>query len=211
MFKSKVALISFLSGFTFFSCKSQIAIDDISKAPKITENDEQFADVFKPLDGKWKGNFKIYEDQNRQSKTEMDLNNISLKNFENPNLKLVGEIEVEQIYYSESPYFQTVEITDFYPKKNEKVVSRGVNKIQNGKMWCVVKKPDETVIHAGSTEGKETIIWQRSEQNPQKVEYFRETVLKNTYEILGWGYYEGDDLNLTPKFWFYGKYNRQKK
>ena len=76
-------------------------------------------------------------------------------------------------------------------------------------MWCVVRKPDETVIHKGSLDGKSTIIWQRQEQNPQRVEYFRETVLENTYTIIGWGYYEGDDLNLMPRYWFYGDYKRQ--
>jgi hypothetical protein len=44
------------------------------------------------------------------------------------------------------------------------------------------------------------VIWQRHEQNPQKVEYFKETVSKDRYTIIGWGYYEGDDITQMPKF-----------
>lgn len=55
---------------------------------------------------------------------------------------------------------------------------------------------------------KNTIIWQRTIETPQKVEYFRETVDEKFYEIIGWGYYSEDDLSLSPPFWFYGKYER---
>ncbi|NJL76187.1 MAG: hypothetical protein HC892_15380 [Saprospiraceae bacterium] len=121
-------------------------------------------------------------------------------------------IEVEQLYSSKSPYFQKVWIKDTYKDSEGKVKtvkSKGVNKVQGGKMWCVVVKPDETVIHTGRTEGKQTIIWQRHEKNPQKVEYFKETVDTSLYEIIGYGYYDGDELNLSPRYWFYGKYSRQ--
>jgi hypothetical protein len=82
--------------------------------------------------------------------------------------------------------------------------------VQDGKMWCVVHKPDDTVIHEGSTDGPETIIWQRNEQRPQRIEYFRETVKEDSYTIIGWGYYEGDDPTLMPKYWFFGDYKRVK-
>ena len=55
---------------------------------------------------------------------------------------------------------------------------------------------------------KETLIWHRSEQSPQRIEYFQETVRADHYEILGWGYYEGDRTDLTPKTWFHGSYFR---
>ena len=80
----------------------------------------------------------------------------------------------------------------------------------DGKLLCVVIKPDDTVIHDGYLENENTIIWQRQEKSPQKVEYFRETVDKEFYEIVGWGYYDGDNLDLSPTFWFHGKYERQR-
>ena len=196
---------------TTFSCsQNHNLVDDIENIPELQPEDEKYSGVFKSLDGTWKGEFLIYEDQNQQPKNEVELHNISFKDFERPSLKLVNSIDVQQIYTSETPYFQRVTITDFYPDKNEKVVSRGVNKIQDGQMWCVVKKPNETIIHKGEYEGN-TIIWSRDENSPQRVEYFKETVLENSYEILGWGYYEGDDLSLSPKLWFYAKYQRQKE
>ncbi|NIV72681.1 MAG: hypothetical protein GWN16_09035, partial [Calditrichae bacterium] len=131
-------------------------------------------------------------------------------NFDQLPLRLIQTIQVRQEYTSKTPYFQQVKITDAYTKGDqEKVVrSRGVNKIQNGELWCVIVKPDETVIHSGKTEGQHTIIWQRSERNPLKIEYFREKVEAKTYTIVGWGYYGDDDPALTPRLWFRGVYHR---
>lgn len=191
-------------------CQSTPKIDDLSIIPEVTEKDKKLANVYQLLDGKWKGQFKIYEDKQRKKKKSIDLKNITIKNLDKKGIEQVGYIEVEQIYTSETPYFQRVVIADYYPDQDKSVVAKGVNKIMDGKLICVVIKPDDTVIHDGYLENKNTIIWQRHEKSPQKVEYFRETVDANYYEIIGWGYYDGDDLDLTPKFWFHGKYERQK-
>ncbi|WP_109302179.1 hypothetical protein [Aquimarina sp. AU474] len=191
------------------SCQDKIAIDNIDIIPTTTEKDKQYANVFKILDGTWKGEFVIYKDQQQVPKNQIDLKNISRSNLTKKGLKQINAIQVEQIYTSTNPYFQQVVITDFYPDTDQKIISKGVNKIQNGKMWCVVKKPDETVIHTGSTEGDYTIIWQRNEQKPQKIEYFKETVSSDSYEIIGWGYYQNDDPKLSPPLWFYAKYKKQ--
>lgn len=190
------------------ACKGQVAVSDIQNPPQESKADERYANVYRLLDGNWKGEFEIYEDTARQQRDEGRLFQLSLESLKQSSLKRANKIQVKQTYTSESPYFQRVIIEDYYPEKEERVVSKGVNKIQNGKMWCVVQKPDELILHEGHTEGDKTIIWQRNEANPQRVEYFRETVEKNTYEIIGWGYYQGDDLSLMPKYWFYGKYTR---
>ncbi|MEL6719551.1 MAG: hypothetical protein AAFO82_03560 [Bacteroidota bacterium] len=211
--------MKYLSIFLLFSlfflsstCNQKTEIDNITDAPEVVPADEQYANVYQPLDGTWKGVFKIFEDQDRKQANAVDLKNIGLVNIKKPSLKMVNSIQVEQTYKSESPYFQKVWITDTYEEDGtEKTVkSEGVNKVQDGKMWCVVRKPNETVIHEGSTEGEHTIIWQSSIQKPQKIEYFYETVEADTYEIIGYGYYEGDDISLSPKLWFYGRYERQK-
>ena len=176
--------------------------------PAFTEKDKRYKDVFKSLDGTWKGKFLIYEDTRLRPKDEIELKSISQQNLQQEGMKQINAIEVEQKYSSETPYFQKVVITDYYPDTGKTVVSKGVNKVQNGDMWCVVRKPDETVIHEGALEGN-TIIWSRNESNPQRIEYFRETVHEDSYEIIGWGYYEGDDPELSPKLWFYAKYIRQ--
>ncbi len=193
------------------SCQDKVAIDNIDTVPDTQQKDQYYADVFKILDGTWNGQFIIYEDQQQVPKQEIDLKNISVSNLSKNGLQQINSIKVEQIYTSINPYFQRVTITDFYPDNGQKIVSKGVNKIQDGKMWCVVKKPDETVIHTGSTQGANTIIWQREEKTPQKIEYFKETVSTDFYEIIGWGYYQGDDPKLSPPLWFYAKYKRQPK
>ncbi|NER12775.1 hypothetical protein GWK08_04945 [Leptobacterium flavescens] len=192
------------------SCQNQVAVDDIDNSPVFNKKDKAFENVFKILDGTWKGKFLIYQDLKQLPKDQVSMKDISLKSLEKDGLKLVNSIDVTQVYTSDSPFFQRVTITDFYPDTQKEVVSKGVNKIQDGKVWCVVRKPDETVIHDGKIEGGDTIIWSRDEQSPQRVEYFKETVSENFYEIIGWGYYEGDDTSLSPKLWFYAKYERQK-
>ncbi|MCZ6693688.1 MAG: hypothetical protein O6939_07270, partial [Bacteroidetes bacterium] len=68
--------------------------------------------------------------------------------------------------------------------------------------------PDEVVRHKGTLLDASTILWERSETEPLKIEFFKETVEKNQYEIVGWGYYEGDNPDLTPQTWFYGLYHK---
>ncbi len=191
-----------------------IPVDNISTAPPIVEADKAYAYVYQLLDGHWKGVFKIYEDMTPSERGENALKDIDVAHLRKPTLKLSSTIDVEQFYTSESPYFQSVVIKDIYKdaEGNKKIVeSKGVNKVQNGKMWCVVKKPDETVIHEGILENEHTIIWQRNHQKPQKIEYFKETVQGDIYEIIGYGYYENDDTRLMPKYWFYGRYEKQAK
>ncbi len=192
------------------SCQNKLPIEDINAVPVTSLKDKKYANVFSILDGIWKGQFLIFEDQKRVPKSEIDLKNISFANLQKDGLKQINSIDVEQIYASENPYFQRVTITDTYPDTGQKIISNGVNKIQDGRMWCVVQKPDEMVIHNGSTEEENTIIWWRNEKSPQRIEYFKETVSKDFYEIVGWGYYQGDDIKRSPPLWFYAKYQRQK-
>jgi len=197
-----------ISSIHFVQCQSSPTIDDLTYITEVTEADKKFENAYKLLDGKWKGQFKIYTDSKRKKKKAIDLKNISLKNLDKKGITLNSTIEVEQIYTSETPFFQRVVITDFYPESGKKVVAKGINKVQGGQLLCVVIKPDDTVIHDGYLETENTIIWQRKEKSPQKVEYFRETVDEQFYEIIGWGYYSKDDLSLSPPFWFHGKYER---
>ncbi|MCC1484063.1 hypothetical protein [Winogradskyella immobilis] len=188
------------------SCHSQIEIDNITDIPQVTQADKTLANVYKPLDGTWKGVFLVKQDDSLVKKPKNLQDKAVMLKFINA-AKTVNTINVTQVYTSESPYFQKVSITDFYPDTGKTEQSKGVNKIQDGKMWCVVHKPSDTVIHEGSTPNLETIIWQSNK--PKRIEYFYETVTKDYYEIIGYGYYNDDDTSLSPKLWFYGKYERQ--
>ncbi len=199
---------------TVLSCESQIAVDDLSRAPVFAAEDKLFADVFKPLDGVWHGTFTVYTDVRGQIDENVRPEQFAAGLFDSLPLGDELEIAVRQEYVSESPYFQRVKIRDEYRDGNGTlriVESHGVNKVQDGKMWCVVKKPDETVIHSGSLEGIDTIIWQRNLHSPLKIEYFRETVITNEYTIIGWGYYGDDDPDLSPRRWFKGICRRVEK
>lgn len=196
--------------FTLLSCNRQVQIDNIIQQPNVTTADKAFANVYRLLDGKWRGTFYIYEDTARLKKNLNLLYDLTKERLNQHPLKLVNTIEVEQNYSSLSPYFQNVEIKDFEPSSGKTFLSNGVNKIQDGELWCVIKKTDETVIHKGSLPAENVIIWQRNEKSPQRIEYFYETVSQNQYQIIGWGYYEGDDPGLMPKYWFYADYKKEK-
>ncbi len=215
--ESKVIAL-FLSGFVILvalsQCKSSQFSESISKTPTVDpptfqEADKEYADVYKLLDGTWKGDFIIYEDTNPKALSDINLAVLTMNHIKSPTLKEVNRIKVTQVYTSESPYFQRVKITDFYPDSGKEEIATGVNKVENGQMWCIVNKPEETIIHEGSTRGDNTIIWQSNQKSPQKIEYFQETVGADYYEIIGYGYYSGDDTTLSPKLWFYSRYEKQ--
>ncbi len=207
--KMKLFFLSSLLLFLASTCGQKNTIDDLDFIPETSLLDKPYENVFKMLDGEWKGVFKIYEDKTLSDTARTDLESLNLDIILYSGLVLIDSISVHQKYSSESPYFQRVEITDYYPKTNIKEVSKGVNKIQDGKMYCIVKKPTETIIHQGKMRGKETIIWSSYKKIPLKREYFQETVTADSYEIIGYGYYDDDDEGQTPRLWFYGNYARQ--
>lgn len=173
---------------------------------------DQLAEVFKPLDGTWKGKFTVYSDQNGQNKGNSQPKIEDKTYLDKLDLKIEAVIDVTQVYTSDSPTYQRVHITDVYTDANgnrQEVKSEGYNAVENGKLICVVNKPDEKVVHDGIAYPGQIIVWGRNESNPTKVEYFFEKVEANTYSILGWGYYGNDDPELSPKTWFYGAYKRQ--
>ncbi len=190
------------------ACQRDVPIENIQQEPKITSADRQYADVFRPLDGHWRGTFYIYRDTTDRPRQDSILYRITPERLSRQPLRMTDSLIVNQFYESLTPYFQRVKIVDVYPGRGDTVISRGVNKVQSGQLWCVVRKPDETVIHGGILEGAHTIIWSREEQNPQKIELFREKVLEKTYEIAGWGYYAGQDTTRMPKYWFLSRYRR---
>ena len=195
--------------FILSSCSNSIRINNITQAPIIQPEDTKYAHVYKTLDGTWKGEFKILEDENRIAIDQLDLSILSKEFLDNRNLKLYKTINVTQSYTSISPYFQNVAISDEDTATGKIEKSHGVNKIQNGEMWCVVRKPSETVIHQGHSPNDSTIIWQSDQASPFKKEYFYEIMTSNHYEIIGFGYYGDDDINLSPRLWFYGIYKKQ--
>lgn len=173
----------------------------------------QLENVFKPLDGTWKGIFTVYNDPNGQKKGNSRPRVDSKSFLDQLDLKVETAIDVTQVYASDSPTYQRVNITDVYTDgsgNRQEVKSQGYNAVEDGKLICVVNKPDEKVVHDGLAYPDQIIVWGRSESNPTKVEYFFEKVEADTYSIVGWGYYGDDDPKLSPKTWFYGEYKRQK-
>ncbi|MBX2842241.1 MAG: hypothetical protein KTR26_10740 [Flammeovirgaceae bacterium] len=61
---------------------------------------QEYKNVFKPLDGNWKGRFYVYADKRGQTKGAAQPNQKKLP------LKEELAIEVEQTYISVSPYLQ---------------------------------------------------------------------------------------------------------
>jgi hypothetical protein len=186
-----------------------VAIEETSRAPVVTSADEAYAGVFEPLDGVWRGRFEVWVDSGGQPNgpakpREFDLDQIAARE----SVTLQTTIDVTQTYVSESPYFQRVSIVDRY-EDGRVVESSGVNKVQDGMLWCVVDKPDDLVVHRGEFVPEHTIIWSRDRTSPKAIEYFREVVEADVYTIEGWGYYGSDDPSRAPRMWFRSRYERQ--
>ena len=173
-----------------------------------------FANVFQSLDGRWEGVFYVYEDTlgQRAEPALVQTTELNKSLLESLPLKVNHSIEVVHIYESDSPYYQRGKIIDTYTEESGNIVtieSEAVNKVENGRLYCIVEKPDDYVVHHGSLDSENFIIWQRNIESPLKVEYFKEKAEGDTYSIIGWGYYGEDDPSLSPKTWFYGEYQRE--
>ncbi len=174
-----------------------------------SETNEKLSNVFKPLDGKWQGEFKVFIDENGQQPGIAQPQEIDFNILNKPSLKLQSVIEATHIYRSINPYRQEGEIIDIIAKADgskDTIRSSAINFVENDKLKCIVNKPSEKVIHDGKYPGNNTIIWQRKLNNPLKIEYFKESVIDNHYRIIGWGYYGKDNPGLTPRIWFYADY-----
>lgn len=184
---------------------------DMEPSASQSTADEAYKDVFKTLDGVWLGDFLIFEDKEGQKKKGKPKHPISMKAMEKRKLKEVNRIKVEHRYKSESPFYQLSTILDTYFKNGEFITHQiqAVNKVQEGKLWCIVDKPNDYVVHEGELDSDGHIIWHRYVESPLKWEYFREKAEGDTYEIVGYGYYGEDDINLEPKTWFYGAYKKK--
>ncbi len=190
--------------FLFFTAQVFISCNN-------NKNPKNFANVFKPLDGMWEGNFYIYEDTLGQRKGKAQPTEISEEYIRSLPLKLISVIKVKHIYTSLNPYLQKGKITDTYLNSNGNTTithSSATNKIENGKLFCILNKPQEKIIHTGNYLGNNTIIWSRKILKPLKIEFFKEKVDSTKYIIVGWGYYGKDNPNLTPRTWFYGNYSK---
>lgn len=193
-------------------CNSQKSKQKNVSGKQENEN-SRYANIFKPLDGIWEGKFYIYEDTLGQREGNAQPADINYEYLQSLPLKLKSVINAKHIYVSETPFLQKGEITDTYVSNDgtKKVTrSTAINKVENGKLECIVNKPNGTVIHQGEYAGNNTIIWHRNVKDPLRIEYFKETVDSLHYKIIGWGYYGNDDPNLRPRTWFYGDYIRVK-
>lgn len=173
------------------------------------EKQKYLSNVFKPWDGNWSGDFIVYLDTLGQQKGNAQPTDIDFDIINKPSFILQSVIKADHIYKSVSSFRQEGIITDIVTSgsgKPDTIKSKAVNEVKNGKLKCLVYKPNELGIHEGKYLGDNTIVWQRSLSNPLKIEYFKETVRDGHYKIIGWGYYGKDNPTLTPRYWFYADY-----
>lgn len=190
----------------------QVPIEDLDRRPVRVAADEALLGAFRPLDGKWRGRFHVYVDTRGQQAMPVEPADLDPAAWQQPPFRRTATLEVEQEYTSEDDAFQRVVIRDRLPDGTV-AVSRGVNKIQDGRLWCVVRKPDDLVIHPGELVGPATptsctIIWRRDRAEPKAIEFFREVVGPQTYTIVGWGKYGDDDPAKGPRMYFSATYRR---
>ncbi len=207
--KKLFLLLYFITAAILISCDKKQQYNNQLDNDKTS--DSALANVFKPLDGTWEGEFNVYIDALGQRAGLAQPKEIDFDSVKKSSLKLQSVIKAKHIYKSVDPFRQEGEIIDIVTRvdgREDTIKSKAINFIEDGNLRCIVHKPSETVIHEGEYLGNKTIVWQRKTNNPLKIEYFKEIVIDNHYKIIGWGYYGKDDPNLTPRIWYYADYKR---
>jgi len=146
-----------------------------------------YSNIFKPLDGTWEGEFKIYIDTLGQRKGTPQPKEIDYNLISKPSFKLQSIIKAKHIYKSVTPFYQEGEIIDVITNSDgteDTIKSNARNLVEDKKLKCFVYKPNETVVHEGEFLRNNTIVWHRSLKNPLKIEYFKETVNDGYYKII---------------------------
>ncbi len=218
MNKSKF-IFFLITSFIFFSCQNNPENDRTAAParipdawetpPSISSEDEKLANIFKKLEGTWKGNFITIKDHDPLLKTSIDMDNLKLDYVTKPGLALINNMEVEQNFTSENPYFQKFTGYDFYPKEKKTISSDGINKVENGKIFRTIKNPEGIKNFEGMVKNDSTLVWKFAVEGSQKMEYYQETISENFIEIIGYEYTDLDRLDLAPLKWFYGKYKKE--
>lgn len=185
-------------------------ITDMNTHPFISEVDHDFANVFSMFDGKWAGKLYVYVDTRGQRPVPAP-KILEPAIWKSAPYKLHRIFVVRYQFLSRSPYFQQVAIWLDVTDEQGKITSAhnvGINKVQQGRLWAVIQQETETLWYEGSRDDN-AIIWQRKGPGAKNIEYTREFVKDDVYTCIGWKYQEDDDLSLSPKTFFYGRYTRQ--
>ena len=220
----KIILSVFILSFVILSCEnsstkngkeervignSEIKKPVEEKPYQISTADEKLANVFKKLDGTWKGNYVTIKDIDPILRTSIDLENLVLEYVTKPGLTLINNLEGEHVLSSKSPYLQEFSFYDFYPKEKKTRVSTGANKVENGKIYRVIKNEKETITLNGTIKNDSTLTWSFQQDVPQRIEFYQETISDKFIEVIGYSYDELDRLDLGPRKWYYGKFVRE--
>lgn len=200
-------LIITLISITLWTCQdAQVAIEDMENFPIESASDKTFADVFKKLEGKWKGNLIVIKDPDPLFGESIDLENLKLDYVTKPGLTLMNNEEVTQTFTSQSPYFQKCDSYKYQPRNKKTEVETIVNKVQDGKLFRLTKKVGKPTVLEGTVRDATTIIWKNTPKGNEKTYYFQETVQDGFIELLGYEYGENERRDLGPTVWYYGKY-----
>ncbi len=207
-----LALYIFVLGAT---CQEAEPVVQPRSAPKVVKMagegpSEKFRHVYNSLLGEWRGDFVIYESEIGQ-RPGRQRRVIDQAFFDSLPLKEVNRIKVMHRYTGSDDFTVDAQIEDSWIDENgEEVLLKypAQNYVKGNQLICRVEKPDETVVHTGTLDEENFIVWTRNVTNPLRREYFREKAEGDTYTIIGYGYYGDDDPSKSPKTWFKGVYHK---
>jgi len=101
-------------------CATRTTAQDMAE-PEFVEADRQYADVFKSLDGSWKGTSTVYRKIGGQSKKNTLPTPLDKSYPESLELEIMNQIRVTQHYESSNALLSKGQINDEYQHGDERL------------------------------------------------------------------------------------------
>ncbi|MBM4149165.1 MAG: hypothetical protein FJ224_08975 [Lentisphaerae bacterium] len=193
-------------------CSRKVAIDDVARIPATTPADEVFAGVFKPLEGMWQGRINHYDDPLGQKPGGVPPS--TPDSFEGlvPRLIAGPAVMVAQKYTAVSPLFVRIETEETVTRDEGTMKLRypGVCKVQDGRLWMVLRHPSETVVLEGEREADGVFVWRRVsfESGAAGAAVLKQVASPEGITVRGYFYGLNEDKSLAPVRWMRVKLGR---
>lgn|GEM_PF-4367578 len=184
----------------------QPTMSELLAPPVMTAVDKPHADIFVPLDGMWEGRVRTYRHVKGQQPGARTL--IGPAKLAQAPYELVNTADVRRIAVSDGPIFQRVETTERSPTGT--VRASGGQKVLNGKMWRVAKRPDRVVIEWGTKPAANVFQWVEYDDKGTQIARYDEVLTGDTLVIAGWALGPQDDPSKGPGHYLAGELRKRR-
>ncbi len=162
-----------------------------------------FTELIKPLEGTWKGKIYTYSDPRGQVDEAAQPKDFSPKLIIARPTRTEQVTDITETYISDGEFSQRVKVVE-KQKGKQIYTNHGFRKVEDGIIVNSINKLTGTEKRIGYKDAENNLNWTREERQPQLLEFFKHIRKEDKIRVIGWGYYEGDDLTKAPRIWYLG-------